>query len=255
MRQIAIITGILLISASVARADRRAFVHTYEYMTAPKGATELELWNTQSRSEFGNRGASGFDLQLELEHGITDRWDIALYQVLAQVDAADPAQSESLHFASTRVETRYRFAERGELPVNVLVYFEVGKQFGETRWEIEPKLVLSRDFGKTSVSLNIIPEIEVEKEVAMTGEGEVEPEFEPGWALGVSHELMPQLKLGAETFGAVKSPGGNNDVMAWAGPSVSWAPSPDVWVAANAGFGLTQDAEEFLARFIVGVGL
>lgn len=250
-----LVPGVLAL-ASTAHADRRAFVHTYEYMTIAGGDVELEVWNTQSRAGFGDdSGTSFFDLQLEIEYGITDHWDIALYQVIAQTDGPTPMESEGLHFSETKLETRYRFAERGELPVDTVAYFEIAKGFGETHWEFEPKIILARDFGRASVALNLIPELELEEEVDAMGETELELEFEPGWALGATYELMPALKLGGETFGSLSSPGNNNDLFWWIGPSVGWAPSPKLWVAATAAVGLTDNSDDLLVRFIVGLGI
>lgn len=253
---LAVVLG-LLATEGAARADRRAFTETYEYMTIPQGDVELEVWNTQSRSDFGDNGISAFDLQLEIEYGITSHWDIALYQIVAQADGPTPETSESLHFEETKVETRYRLAERGQLPVDTTLYLEVAKGFGETRWEIEPKVILARDFGRANVALNIIPEIGFEEEApAMPGaESEVDAEFEPGWAAGVSYELIPALKLGAETFGSVKSLGDQNDVFWWIGPSAGWAPSPKLWAAATAAVGLTDAAENFRMRIILGINI
>lgn len=75
----------LLVSAltvSSASADRRLFTSTYEYKTMPQGATALELWHTQARNTWDSDDAgSATALQniLEIEHGLTDHWDAALY--------------------------------------------------------------------------------------------------------------------------------------------------------------------------------
>ena len=61
--------------AGDARADRRAFTRTYEYTTMPEGQTEIEIYSTHSRATFdGATSPQSFVLQLEVEHGITDRW-------------------------------------------------------------------------------------------------------------------------------------------------------------------------------------
>ncbi|HUJ27409.1 MAG TPA: hypothetical protein VLW85_15400 [Myxococcales bacterium] len=44
--------------------------------------------------------------RVELEYGLTDHWDIALYHVVEQ-DSGQP-----LHFDSWRMETRYRHGWR-----------------------------------------------------------------------------------------------------------------------------------------------
>ena len=108
-----------LVVPAVAHADRRAFTHTYEYLTAPEGQTEVELHTEQARATWGDGAAETYTFQLELEHGITDRWDIALYHVFEQSSGA-PGAAVDLHLAEIKLESRYRFAERGELPVDVV---------------------------------------------------------------------------------------------------------------------------------------
>src|SRR5436309_2948127 len=103
----------LLIASTprTAHADRRSFFQTYEYQTMNKGGVELELWNEQDRPDFGS-AATGLQFQLEIEYGITDRWDIALYQILSQPPPTMTTPGV-LAYDATKIETRYRFAERG----------------------------------------------------------------------------------------------------------------------------------------------
>src|SRR5947208_2997434 len=74
--------------------------------------------------------------KVELEYGLTDHWDLALYHVFAQ-------EAGAFKFDSWRAETRYRFAEKGEWPVDLLLYFEVERpaDFAEP-WEVEEKIIL-----------------------------------------------------------------------------------------------------------------
>lgn len=238
------------LAARPTYADRRAFTFTYEYLTQVSGGLELEFYNTQARSKFGDGAISSWEQQVELEYGITDHTDVSLYQVFQETDAT------GAHYAETKLRMRHRFAERGEWPVDVLIYGELVKIFGRGAFEIEPKVVLSRDFGATSIVLNLIPEFELEREVEPSGEKELELEFEPGWAAGVTYEAMPALKVGGELWGHFEKPFGDERITAaWAGPAVSWAPSTKLWITSTAGFGLTDAADAFLVRFLIGVGL
>jgi len=240
----------VLCSMGDARADRRAFSFTYEYVTQPKGNLELEFYNTQYRSKFGDDAVSTFEEQIEIEYGITDRTDVSLYQVLEEVD------DTGLHYAETKLRFRHRFKERGQLPVDVLLYGELIKPFGKGAVAFEPKLILARDFGAVTAVLNVITELELERELEPSGEKELEVVLETGWAFGVTYEVAPVLKLGGETWGAVIKPGSDDQaVEAWIGPSISWAPSPKLWVTGTAGFGLTDDSDEFLVRILIGLGL
>jgi hypothetical protein len=252
LRTLAVPVVAISLVGGAAHADRRAFTHTYEYMTMPDGDTELEFYNTHTRPEMGEDRDAGFEWQLEIEHGLTERWDLSLYTVFAQ----DAAEGAPFRYDATKLRTRYRFSERGMSVLDTLLYFEVAKQFGENTWEFEPKLVLARDFGKFTAAANAIGEVELEEEVEMsTGNSEMALAFEPGWAAGLTYEAVPQFKLGLETYGAVESPGDENEVEAWAGPALSWAPSPRLWLATTAAFGLTGHSDELVMRFILGLGL
>lgn len=67
---------------------------------------------------------------------------------------------------------------------------------------------------------------------------------------------MPSLKIGAEQWGNIEKPFGDaRATRAWVGPAVSWAPSTKLWITSTAGFGLTDAADAFLVRFLIGVGL
>jgi hypothetical protein len=235
--------AVVLGQATAAHADRRAFGYTYEYNTMAAGGLDLELWNTQARSSFDGGAASG-EWKAEVEYGITDHWDLAVYQTFGQ-DGHDGA----VGYRETSVESRYRFAERGQWPVDVLVYLEVAKGFGETAWDVEPKLVLARDLGKVSVNFNFAPEVQITKH----GDAAVSTALSPRWALGAAYELSPRWKVGAETFGEADLDA--KTTSAAAGPSLSWAPSTKLWVASTAAVGLTHDSDDFSLRFVLGIGL
>jgi hypothetical protein len=233
---VAVTLLISLISVGTAHADRRAFAATYEYQTMPKGGLDLEIWNIQSHPDISS-SAQSFTWKLETEYGITDHWDIALYQVFSQGSATP------LTYDSTSLETRYRFAERGEWPVDVLAYFEVDKFFDANDWELEWKVILARDIGRLTLALNLIAEDSI-----VDGDHF----FVPGFAAGASFEIVPALKVGAEIFGERSE---DHNVRAWAGPAISWAPSPKLWVTVGADFGLTSYSDDLRATIILGISL
>lgn len=229
--------------AGTAAADRRSFTNTYEYSTVPEGKTALEMWATQGRLTWDADSPQFYESILEVEHGLTDHWDIAYYTVMSEVTGAGGA-GEGLHLDEVRLETRYRFADRGELPVDLLVYLELSRHFGESVYGIEGKVIAAHDFDKLLVAANAISEIHVGKDVK-----EIEPEL--AYAVGASYELDPKLRFGVETWGA-RDEGTN---FASVGPAVSLAPGGNLWVAFTAGFGLTDATEKFVARAIIGIEL
>jgi len=72
---------LVLFAADVADADRRGYVWTYEYQTMPKDMSELEYYLTHKAPDFHKYDKKNtWEHQLEYEYGLTDRWDIAVYQ-------------------------------------------------------------------------------------------------------------------------------------------------------------------------------
>ncbi|HUS29981.1 MAG TPA: hypothetical protein VMZ53_15855 [Kofleriaceae bacterium] len=233
---------------STAHADRRMFTSTYEYKTVPEGHTALELWHTESRQTWDNTTPQALEHILEIEHGLTDHWDLAFYTVFDQTAGGTVAgvatESEPFHLAEMKLETRYRFADRGELPVDILAYGELVKVFGESIYEVEAKGIFARDFDKVTVALNVIAEIMLGKNAP-----ETEPEF--GWALGASYEVHPKVNVGVETYGEIEE----EEVGASIGPALAIAPSGNFWFTFTAAFGLTDEAPALSGRLIVGVEL
>lgn len=239
-----------LIGSSSARADRRLFTATYEYKTLPEGHTAVELWHTESRDTWDADTAQRMEHILEIEHGITDHWDAALYTVLTQ-DAGGVTNDGSavtgtpLSLHAMKLETRYRFADRGEWPVDVLAYGELSKQFGESVYEIEGKAIVARDFDALLVAANVIGAVEVGHDVPET-------ELEIGWAVGASYEVHPKLNVGVETFGSHEEEKGTKALI---GPALALAPSSGLWATFTAGFGLNDNSPAMQGRLIVGVEL
>lgn len=241
----------LAASTRTAHADLRSFTHTYEYATMPEGQTALELWHTQTRGLSDGSKPSFYQGILEIEHGITEHWDIAFYTVLEQAALSD-LESEPLRMSEAKIETRYRFAERGELPVDTLVYFEGAKAFGESLYELEGKVIGARDFGDVTVAANLIGEVEV-------GAAVPESELELGFAVGATYQVNPKLRVGVETWAEIED---FEEVYLDAGPAISFAPAANFWTTITLGFALTEREEDlgadhgyFSARAIFGIEL
>lgn len=213
----------LLLLAPAARADRRSFIRAYEYATQPKGNLEFELWNDIEAPKQGGFDAATTLHRFELEYGLTDHWDLALYHVFAQ------GPSEPFHFDSWRLETRYRFAEKGEWPVDVMLYFEAERapDFAQP-WEVEEKLILGKDIGNFGFILNLVGE----QKLFHANEGH---EFEID--LGARYEVSPALRLGVEGWTIQETVNGVTSGAWFLGPTLSVA-TAKVWIQLGVGFGL-----------------
>jgi hypothetical protein len=80
-----IATALLTVFCEVSEAGRR-FTYVYEAKVAKKGEIELENWVTWKS---GPNDQNGFDFRHEIEYGVTDRFQLALY--VADWQVADNA--------------------------------------------------------------------------------------------------------------------------------------------------------------------
>jgi hypothetical protein len=241
----------LLVAATlpaVAGADQRSYTFTYQPITAAKGGLDLELYSTFYDPPGGSARGRGWRHQAELEYGITDRWDVSLYNVFRR-----PYGGE-LEYEAVKLRTRYRLTEPGLSFVDTVLYVEAEQSVVDDKaTKLEEKLIVGKDLGRANLALNLIAEQEFEN--GNTG-------LEWGWSAGASWEFSPSFRLGAETFGGVKSvdaPAGGKEleVEAWAGPAVS-VTLPlragilhGTWLAVTAGFGLNPDSDDLRLRGIL----
>ena len=236
--------GALLAAATDARADRRTMIRAYEFQTQPKGNLELELWNDVEapRSAFTD---STIVTRVELEYGLTDRWVTALYHVFAQ--GGPQAEPKPFHFDSWRLETPYRLAEKGEWPIDVMIYGELERpaNFNEP-FETEEKLILEKDFGRIALVANLVAEQHLFRaDLGRTWEVD----------LGARYELMPQLRAAVEFWTTQEYVGPDVSRNYYLGPSLSVA-TERVWLQFGVGFGLdtSQDQQMFI-RSVLGFNL
>jgi hypothetical protein len=240
----ALLLATLALLPAAALADRRYYAETYSAVTAPPGGLDVELWSTLHQAP--RAGGTSFWLhQLELETGLTERWDLALYGDFRY------AFGDRTRFQAVRAETRYRLSRPGEWFVDPVLYLEVKKELIDDKpWAVEEKLILGKDLRAWNVSVNLVAEQEF-----IPGGGR---EYEWGYAAGLSYEIAPALRLGAEAFGAWTNVqvGGANvwEKGHWAGPAVSVAWSR-YWLVLGAGFGLTDESERTRLRAVFAIQL
>jgi hypothetical protein len=240
---------LVLALAAPAHADRRAYGQTYEAVTASRGELDVEMWTTYANlgEVDGGPPSPGVREMIELEYGLTDRWDVALYNML-DITNGDTDSG----YAGFKIETRFRPTFRGEWIVDPVFYAEFQQLFrGDADQKLELKLILAKDVGPLNVALNLAFEGEI-------AGGDFNPEFE--WAFGASYGFGAAVKLGAEIFGKLeRGEGDDGDVhRVWAGPALSFATAPGgalrgLWVTVAAGAGLTAGSDDFYGRAIVGL--
>jgi hypothetical protein len=179
----------------VAAANPHPLPYSYPYQTLPLGKVEVEEiadlipMRVAREKDDGTRDAVTAvrsQLQTELEIGVHDRLELALYFSFHQSATAD---TPALRFDGMKQRLRYRFAEEGDLPVDMGVYFEVAELYNEV--ELEEKLLLSRRFGYLTTVCNLW----VEQEYYFQTQ---EWKFIYNPTLGATYELSPNFMLGLE---------------------------------------------------------
>jgi hypothetical protein len=216
----------LLAAPGTASADRRIFGFTYPYMTLPAGGFELEHYLDAAWYELDDPGTPEADMvlepdwqhQLEAEAGLTDRLDFGLYQMFRQKPFGD------LRYRGTKVRSRYRFADRDELPVDLAVYMEAAYKGDEL--EFEQRLILAKSLGRLELAGNLKLEQELKR-----GEDEAEITVVP--SLGAGWHVSDSLAVGLEAVGTgVREEGAWEDPSLYLGPTFSVAGRHFWWTIA-----------------------
>jgi predicted porin len=213
-----------------AEAAQRSFVWTEEYGTLAKDNAELEFWNTAVTEDVPARNASDWNQQVELEYGITDHFNVSLYQVYEQT-----ADSASLTYLGYKVELKYRIGEKNELPVDVLLYVENEQLNDNDGPRFEGKIILAKELSRLGIAYNQI----FERRYA-TGKEEHE------YAAGISYEIVPALRLGVEAKGSY------SEKQYAVGPTLAWLGNR-IWANIGAVYGLNSNTNDREVRFMLGV--
>jgi hypothetical protein len=209
LRALAAGLACLALLAGTARADRRYFVETYTPYLAPAGEVELELWSASLRGQ-GDSTATAWENRAELEYAIADRLTGALYLNYVQ----EPGSA--MRFDGPSVELIYALAERGRLPFDPALYFEVRANGDEV--ELEPKLLVGLRHGPIVAAANLIGEFET----IHSGDEKGDTEKALRTTLGVSREFGAWFALGAEASyrRLFEDPAGNPSAL-FLGPTIN----------------------------------
>lgn len=224
----------MLLSLSSAYADRRFYVWTYQYQTMPQGNTELEFYQTSKLREVDQN-----EYRLEIEHGLTSRWDASLYEIFAQNEGGD------LKWDSWQLRTRYRFGEVGQYFMDPLFYLEFNRKTEPTSPnKLEAKFILAKSANKWNIAINPVVEYFFAPE----------SETEAGIDVGGSYEFHPKFVAGLESTTRVEFEEEENVVSSYFGPTISYA-SNGFWLSCGVAAGITDDSDDARVRIITGIDL
>jgi len=194
-----------------AGAGDSPFGYVYTTDTHPKGKRELEQWITYRRAQ----SQGDFDVwqgRTEVEYGVTDRLQTALYLNYGRVSAfhnrpdgttgpgafvpddVDPdARYQKNFFESVSNEWIYRLLIPYKDPIGLALYIE--PSWGPDVRELEAKLILQKNFldDRLVWAANLTAEAESER---FHGEWEREGALE--LTTGLAYQFLPRWHAGAE---------------------------------------------------------
>ena len=227
--------AIIIIISNVIKADKRSYVWTYEYQTMEAGEVELEHYlsfSTPSSDSF--TGVTTTERSIEIEVGMTDRFDFSIYQVFKQ------APESQFQYSGYKLRFRYRLGEKGDYFFDPLLYFEYKGKPDFSEHGYEGKLILAKDFGNINIAINPVFEYEYENN---------EWESELKYNAGISYKLGGLLKFGLEARGS--------DNGHYIGPVISHG-TGKAWIALGSAIAITDiksSKPELMIRMILGINL
>jgi hypothetical protein len=228
-RRLAFALAFILVPA-LASANERHFTYTYETAVLSRGQKEIEIWTTPriGRDTYFYR----LDERVELEVGVTDRWQLALYlNATAQAAEVSPGViATETEFEGVSLENKIKLMDPVADAVGLGLYAELG--IGPTETEIELKLLLDKRLGNLHVAANLVGELELEAEGEMEEmEVELEREMALEIDLGATYFVTPAVGIGAEVRNLNVFAEGELEYSAlFAGPVISYA-TEDWWLA------------------------
>ena len=237
------IAALALVAASpLAFADENYFGYSYGAETLPAGKNEAYLWLTHREGKKeGHYDAQ--DVQVELEHGWTDRFQTSFYLTGRAHNISGTAledehtglgiqRNRRLDFDGAKVAMKWNLRSPFKDGYGLALYLEPGfgsihKVSGERRTEVavEGKVILQKNFLDdqlvTVYNLTLEPEWERETEDGVT---KWEPELSVENSAGVSYRFAPKWYAGVEARVHMEYPdyGAREHWALFAGPTLHY---------------------------------
>jgi len=238
-------------AGDVAHAGQRRFTYVYEATTAPKGQWEYEQWVTWKTSKESNRHFDRFDFRHEVEYGVTDRFQLALYLSDWRYEEN---RAEGKHRGDWRdfaVETILNLSNPVTDPIGWALYGEV--KIGDELLELEGKIIAQKNLGSLVIAYNATIEAEWEGDRYEEDNGEFQQTF------GVSYQFSPKFLAGVELLHEIAIPdwrGAQGKAAVFLGPNFSYR-SSSWWATLTPLFQVSdiEDEPDFQLRMLLGFEL
>ena len=239
-----LVVGVLVVGEKNVCAHVRDYIFNQQYYTTRKGEFEIESYNDLNLKEMSKDKTYNSKHQVELEYGVTNHLQLAFYE-LFQWDQSHNWQQDAF-----KVETKYRFFEAGELPVDVALYGEYANPNGPQKIssdEVEGKLILSRDCGPWNLVANLIAERQINRH----------EDLQWSYMAGASYLLNPKIRLGLELRETLGDQGEfgihRKDHQLQLLPGIYASLTPNIRILFGPAIGLTRAADDLQLKSIVEV--
>ena len=237
--------GSALLLSQAAHALNYFELEVYPYKTAAQGEVELENFTTYTRR--GNQDAPAPDnnkgltrSSFEAGYGVTEKTEVAGY-----VDYAHARGQGDWDLKGSRAHVRTRFAEKGELPVDLGLYAEVEfPRKDENDAELELRGIIEKDLGKWTFDVNPIFEKVVKGAEKNVG-------WELQYAASVIYRLdehwHPRLDFFGD-FGTLRDFEGRDEQKHLISPAVDIMFGHGLSASFGVAYGQTKASEQQLVR-------
>ncbi len=244
-----LLLGLALLATAISdqstHAGGRRFTFVYEATTMPAGEVEYEQWITWKTDKEAEPGFNRIDFRHELEFGVTDNLQLALYVSDWRYQDGDNGGAQ---WRDVAVEVIYSLLDPVADPIGLALYGEL--KVGDEFLELEGKLILQKEFGKWVLAWNGIVEAEWEGPDLAEDKGKFEQTF------GASYQLSPRLLTGFELLHEVEYDDWSDwgDHAFYLGPNLSYH-TGRWWTTITPLLQVTDVASEpdFQLRLIFGI--
>jgi hypothetical protein len=213
---------IVMICSGRVFSQDRVFTYTYQSLVLNKGQKEIEVWTTLRGGR--NDYFRGIDHRLEFEIGLGKRLQTAFYLNYGYskgIENLNEVQSVNTYNTySFSNEWKFKLTDPVANVLGSALYFEYG--IGPDETELEGKIILDKQVGRTLHAFNLVGEYEFEKEFqpengGLKTETNRETYFEldyafsfrikDGFALGLEARNQNQFSTSSELESSVLSLG------------------------------------------------
>ncbi len=149
-----------------ASASNRSFVYTYESRVLSPGESELEPWTTFRVGR--RRYYSAIDGRLQLEHGLTQGLQLALFwnfstttqDVIQDQLTRELSRVTQSEFTSASAELKYQLSDPTADLLGSALYLQT--TLGPRENELDAKLIVDRSLGNWLFAANLSAQLELE---------------------------------------------------------------------------------------------